>query len=118
MEDNACQRKVFRIRYPDGARAQLTAYGRDFEIVDCSEAGLRFWLNGAPAPASQSIQGQIRFAAGAITEVSGFVLRAKDDCVALKFAKSLSSALIMQEQRWLRDYNAQRRAQDSPPVTV
>ncbi|MBL8851422.1 MAG: PilZ domain-containing protein [Planctomycetaceae bacterium] len=111
MSDKTCQRKVFRIRYPEEARARLTAFGREFEIVDCSEAGLRFRLNGGAAPASQSINGSIRFGAGTSVEISGFVLRSKEDHVAVKFAKSLSPAVIMGEQRWLRDHNARQLAQ-------
>lgn len=116
MNDKICQRAVFRIRYPDEARPQLTAFARDFEIVDFSEAGMRVCLNGAPPPASQSIKGQIRFATGGTAEISGFVVRSNDGCVAVKFAKSLSPALIMNEQRWLRDYAAKQRATAANPA--
>jgi len=110
MSDRTWQRELFRVRYPDDAPARITVFAQEFEIVDCSEAGLRYKLNGAAAPTSQSVDGKIRFAAGGTADVTGFVVRKEDEYVALKFAKAISAVHIMNEQRWLRDHAAKQRA--------
>ena len=98
-----CHRQVFRITYPEGARPQFDTYSGTYEIVDCSEAGLRYLLNGAKPPSlSTVIHGRIRFATESTGDLSGFVLRASKDHVAIRFAKRLSPAIILNEQRWLR----------------
>lgn len=108
MSQKTCQRKVFRIKYPEADRPRLNTAGGSFEIIDCSESGLRYQLGGAAAPAvSKTVQGKLTFGCGECTEVAGYVLRVQDDLVAVRFAKSIPAVMMLREQRWLRDRAAQ-----------
>jgi hypothetical protein len=104
MSQKTCQRKVFRIQYPESDRPRLSTASASYEIIDCSESGLRYRLGGAPAPAvSKTVQGTVHFGCGDSAELSGFVLRVQDDLVAVRLAKSIPAGIMLREQRWLRD---------------
>ena len=109
MSQKTCQRKVFRIKYPETDRPRLSTGGVTFEVIDCSESGLRYQLGEAAAPAvSKTVQGQVSFGCGETTEISGYVLRVQDGLVAVRFAKSIPAVVMLREQRWLRDRAAQQ----------
>jgi hypothetical protein len=109
MSYKTCQRKVFRIKYPEADRPSLTTGGERYEVVDCSETGLKYQLGGAPEPAvSRTIQGTLTFGYGESTELSGFVLRVQEGLVAIRLAKSLPAVMMLHEQRWLRDRPAKQ----------
>lgn len=109
MSQKTCQRKVFRIKYPETDRPRLSTGGNTFEVIDCSESGLRYQLGNAPEPAvSKTIQGRVSFGCGQCADVSGYVLRVQDGLVAVRFAKSISAGIMLHEQRWLRERAAQQ----------
>lgn len=109
MSHKTCQRKVFRIKYPETDRPGLSTGGDRYEVVDCSETGQKYQLGGAPAPAvSRTIQGTLTFGCGDSTELSGFVLRVEEGLVAIRLAKSIPAVMMLREQRWLRDRAAQQ----------
>jgi len=108
MVERACQRQVFRIEYPDSVRPRLQTTFGEFDVLNCSEAGLCFSLNGGERPTvSRSVQGCLQFNHGETVELAGFLLRVTDDHVALRFSRSISPTFIMKEQRWLRDHARQ-----------
>jgi hypothetical protein len=118
MVDGSSQRQVFRIQYPETERARLQTPFGEFEIQNCSEAGLCYRLTGGDRPeVSRTIAGRILFNCGEAADVSGFVLRTQADRVALRFSKTVSPRCIMNEQRWLRDHARQqaRAAEQQQP---
>lgn len=109
MSQTEQQRKVYRIRYPDDDSPRLVTYRGSFAVVDCSEAGLRFRLDGAPAPTvTSAINGRVTFGVGETAEFAGFVLRVADGLVAIRFARSLPTGIMLREQRWLKEQAAQQ----------
>ena len=105
MAEKPCQRQIFRIQYSDVDRARLQTPLGEFEVLNCSEAGLCYQITGEKRPeVSRTFQGRILFNSGDTADVAGFVLRASDDQVALRFSKRISPTLIMNEQRWLRQH--------------
>ena len=101
-------RQVFRLKYPDSNPARLETPLGEFEVFDCSEGGLCYRHTGDKRPEiSRSFQGRLMFNSGDASDVYGFVVWIQEDRVAVRFSKSISPALIMNEQRWLRDHAEQ-----------
>jgi hypothetical protein len=75
-----------RVVYPPGERPTLTVGGGAYEVLDCSERGLRVMQTGAtPLETSVDIQGRVRFPPGTEVTIEGVVLRVQDDAVAIQF---------------------------------
>jgi hypothetical protein len=75
-----------RVVYPPGQRPTLTVGGGTYEVLDCSERGLRVVQSGATLlETSVDIQGRVRFLPGTEVTIEGVVLRVQDDAVAIQF---------------------------------
>ena len=97
-------RTMYRIPYPQDARPGFTVAGVRYDVIDCSEGGVRYVApaEGTPELGSE-VRGRIRFRRGAEIEVAGTVLRAHDGQVAVRFSGAgIPQAVIFDEQRWLR----------------
>lgn len=99
------QRAFYRISYPGPARPTLTIDGRGFDVVDCSESGLRFELgarDSLPTPGS-TLRGTVRFKRGTEVEVTGTVTRHFGDTVALRLTgDGIPFSIVLDEQQYLR----------------
>jgi hypothetical protein len=98
------QRAYFRIRFPMRERPRLVVDGRELEVVDCSENGLRYRAEPGAVPAwGSEIQGELRFRRGATVEIEGTVVRRQAGEVALRLAETrIPLKIIFDEQRYLR----------------
>jgi PilZ domain len=75
-----------RVIYPTGQRPTLTVGGGTYEVLDCSERGLRVMRAGAALlETSVDIQGRVRFPPGNEVMIEGVVLRVQDDAIAIQF---------------------------------
>lgn len=109
MSQTEQRRQVYRIQYPESDRPQLVTDLGSFDLVDCSEAGMQFQLGGAAAPAiTSTVTGRVTFGMGETAEVAGVVLRVDNDMVAVRFARSIPTWIMLREQRWLRERAAQQ----------
>ena len=69
-----------RVIYPAGQRPTLTVGGGTYEVLDCSERGLRVARTGAALlEASVDVQGRVRFPPGNEVMIEGVVLRVQGD---------------------------------------
>ena len=101
MNDN--RRAFHRILYPLDAQPVLHLAGLLYRIRDCSERGLSFFRHAADdfAP-ERRVSGRVEFQDGESVEVSGRVVRAFADVVAVELTeRGIPRALIASEQRRL-----------------
>lgn len=101
----AFDRATYRIPYPTVARPRLYLESREFEVLDCSEQGLRYLcpepvtLPEAGTSFTASVRLLHRFQ---MFEVTGTVLRCLGRHVCVEFEKpGLRMAAIFAEQRYL-----------------
>ena len=75
-----------RVIYPPGQRPVLIVGGGAYEVLDCSERGLRISQSGAALlETSVDIQGRVRFPPGNEVMIEGVVLRVQNDAIAIQF---------------------------------
>lgn len=75
-----------RVVYPEGQRPTLTVGGGVYEVLDCSERGLRVARSEAPLlEPSVDFQGRVRFPPGTEVPIEGVVLRVQEDAIAIQF---------------------------------
>jgi hypothetical protein len=75
-----------RVVYPAGQRPTLTVGGGAYEVLDCSERGLRVARAGAALlESSVDVQGRVRFPPGNEVMIEGVVLRVQEDAIAIQF---------------------------------
>jgi hypothetical protein len=75
-----------RVIYPAGQRPTLTVGGGAYEVLDCSERGLRVVRAGASLlETSVDLQGRVRFLSGTEVTIEGVVVRVQDDAIAVQF---------------------------------
>ena len=90
--------------YPATARPRLALGDWEYEVLDCSERGLRYRClrELLPEPGTE-LRGMVRFPRGAEAAVEGAVLRVQGDEVAVLFTATwIPRAAILDEQRYLR----------------
>ena len=98
-------REHYRIAYPTPARPKLLLGGYTHDVVDISEGGIKFLIDGAPAPGiGEEIQGTVRFRRGDLVDVQGKVLRVEGNQVAAQFVVGIPFKTIMDEQRYLMEH--------------
>jgi hypothetical protein len=75
-----------RVIYPPGQRPTLIVGGGTYEVLDCSERGLRIARSGAALlETSVDLQGRVRFPPGNEVMIEGVVVRVQDDAIAIQF---------------------------------
>lgn len=97
------RRQLYRVVYPLSERPTFEVGRFVFEVVDCSERGLRYEVKDRRMPAVGSeLAGRISFRRGDEIEVTGEVIRAREGMVVLELDPPIPFAEIMAEQRYLR----------------
>jgi hypothetical protein len=98
------RRNHYRVIYPFAERPSIELGRISFEVVECSEHGLRYELGERRAPTVGSqVAGRLVFRSGETLDVVGDVLRLQGDFVALALQPpGISFALVIREQRYLR----------------
>jgi hypothetical protein len=75
-----------RVIYPAAQRPLLLVGGVSYEVLDCSERGLRVARSSAAQlQTGADIQGRVRFPPGNEVMIEGVVLRVQDDAIAIQF---------------------------------
>jgi hypothetical protein len=75
-----------RVVYPKGQRPTLAVGGGAYDVLDCSERGLRVARAGAALlETSVDVQGRVRFPPGNEVPIEGVVVRVQDDAIAIQF---------------------------------
>ena len=98
------RRNYYRVTYPFAERPMFEIGWTSFEVVECSESGLRYELGErhSPTVGSQGA-GRVVFRSGETIAVTGDVVRLQDGFVALGLQPpGIPFALVMREQRYLR----------------
>lgn len=103
------RRGFYRIPYPADARPHLLVDTPGparlvYEVLECSERGLRIQVrdNWAPLPGSP-LSGTVHFARGTETQVAGTVTRVQGDEVAVTLSRRpIPLGEILAEQLFLR----------------
>jgi hypothetical protein len=97
------RRALYRIIYPLTERPSLELGHSLYDVVDCSERGLRYELNYQRIPTVGSLAGgMLHFRRGESVHVQGKIIRALRGVVVLALDPPLSFGDVMAEQRYLR----------------
>lgn len=98
------RRTLYRVVYPLDERPVLAVGRSTYEVIDCSELGLRFEVNGRPASSlGTSLGGVVQFRSGSTVEITGEVIRMRAGTIALALdAPGVPFSHILAEQRYLR----------------
>jgi hypothetical protein len=104
MNDFASRRAHFRIVYPLVERPSFEVGRYVYEVIDCSELGLRYEIKDKRMPTlGTQIGGVVQFRRGASIEVTGQVLRSQNGMVVLVLdPPGITFSGILGEQRYLR----------------
>lgn len=99
------RRALYRITYPMTERPTFRLGRHAYEVVDCSERGLRYQVQHRRLPSlGMPLGGTIEFKReGAFVEIAGEVIRTRGDIVVLSLdAPGIPFSHILAEQRYLR----------------
>jgi hypothetical protein len=98
------RRAHYRVTYPLAERPAFEVGGATYEVVQCSERGLRYEVPDGRAPAmGEEVGGTIRFRRGAKVEVTGEVTRAQGGEVVLVLRhRGIPFSDMLLEQQYLR----------------
>lgn len=99
------ERSYYRIRYPRRERPWLVIGGSNFEVLDCSETGLRYqYLGDAPPEPGAVVTGTLRIPREEEElPIEGTVVWVRDREVALHLPETrIPLGMILREQRYLR----------------
>jgi hypothetical protein len=97
------RRAVYRIVYPLAERPTFETGRFLFEVIDCSENGIRYEVRDRRIPAvGTELGGKLVFRRGEEVEIQGLVLRAQSGVVVLSLDPPLPFAEVLAEQRYLR----------------
>jgi hypothetical protein len=98
------RRALYRIIYPITERPVFEIGRFAYEVIDCSERGLRYEVKDRRVPAlGTPLGGHLMFRRGGSVEVTGEVIRARAGTVALALdAPGVPFSEILAEQRYLR----------------
>jgi hypothetical protein len=102
MSDES-RRALYRVVYPLAERPTLQIGRHLYEVVDCSEQGLRVEMRGGRHPiVGTQIEGILQFRRGDEVEIFGTVFRVFAGAVVLSLDPPLPFAEVLAEQRYLR----------------
>jgi hypothetical protein len=98
------RRNHYRVTYPFAERPMFEIGWTSFEVVECSESGLRYELGERHSPTMGSqVSGKVVFRSGETIDVTGDVVRLQNGLVALVLLPpGIPFALVIREQRYLR----------------
>ena len=103
MADNSeSRRRAYRVTYPFAERPTIVFGRHSYEVVDCSETGLRYEVSDRRLPALGSmVEGVVKFRRGTEVRVVGEVVRARGALVAIQLEPPLTFGDVMAEQHYL-----------------
>ena len=98
------RRALYRVVYPMNERPIFEVGRFGYEVIDCSELGIRYEVKNRRVPAvGTPIGGVVIFRRGANVEISGEVIRTRAGTVALALdSPGVPFSDILAEQRYLR----------------
>ena len=98
------RRNHYRVIYPFAERPSFSIGWASFEIVECSERGLRYELGERRWPkVGEEVAGRVTFRSGETVDVIGDVVRVQDGFTALALRPpGIPYAVVIHEQRYLR----------------
>ncbi len=98
------RRALYRVVYPIAERPTLELGRAVFEVVDCSELGVRYRVPGFGAPRiGDVVDGMLWFRRGAQIGIQGTVIRTGGSLVAVSLTQPGTTFYqILCEQRYLR----------------
>ena len=105
MNTEATQsREYFRIGYPLAERPQFIVGDAVHQVMDCCEAGFRYYSAGFEMPeVGTMVEGRIRFRRGQKVNVRGRVVWRNQGQVAVALTDArIPLSIIYDEQRYLR----------------
>jgi PilZ domain-containing protein len=104
MPFSSSRRSLYRIVYPLHERPAFEMGRFVYEVIDCSERGIRYYVQDRHVPAlGTPLGGTLQFRRGGEVEVTGEVIRTRAGTVALALdAPGISFSDILAEQRYLR----------------
>lgn len=104
MIDRSAERAHYRIQYPVLERPRFTLDGREHEVLNCSEMGVCYVVQGeCGVVPGDVVHGRLRFSRGDEVEIEGVVVRVQDGTVALHLSgMPIPFIVILDEQRYLR----------------
>jgi hypothetical protein len=90
--------------YPIAERPSLEIGRTSFEVVECSERGLRYDVGERRVPAVGSeISARLVFRSGEVVTIVGEVIRIQDPLVAIVLEPpGIAFSVVIREQRYLR----------------
>lgn len=100
----ASRRALYRIVYPLVERPSFEVGRFIYEVIDCSELGLRYEVKDRRTPTvGTQIGGTVQFRRGESIEITGSVLRSQDGMIVLALdPPGITFSGILGEQRYLR----------------
>jgi len=97
------RRDHYRIRYPISCRPVLRIAGKNFEIIDISESGIKFHCeNIEDYRANQELQGTVVFNDGKPLILKGNILRVYKKTAIVWLSVNIPFSRIVREQRFLK----------------
>jgi hypothetical protein len=103
MPESSSRRELYRIIYPLVERPTFEVGRYLYEVIDCSEKGLRYEVRDRrPPTVGTQLGGSMQFLRGAEIEVVGEVIRSRGGVVVLALDPPLPFAEVLAEQRYLR----------------
>jgi hypothetical protein len=96
----AQRRTLFRVDYPLQYRPTILIDGREYNVVNVSERGVKFRCEG-DIEWEETVQGIVTFYDGESLDVEGKVVRHGENEAALKLVKRIPFQRIINEQRFL-----------------
>jgi len=98
------RRALYRVIYPLNERPTLQVGRSLYEVMDCSERGLRYEVRDQQVPSlGRPVTGILLFRRGGSIELTGEVIRTHAGTVALELdSPGILFSDILAEQRYLR----------------
>jgi hypothetical protein len=98
--NGAERRAYFRVNYPSTERPILRIGKNEFEVIDISERGLRFW-NNQNIKLPEWARGTIIFHNNNSLNVEGKIVWEYENGIGVKLITSIPYTRILEEQRYL-----------------
>lgn len=97
------RRQYFRVLYPPKYAPVVVIWGRNFQVVDISEMGVRFTNPlGLSFPEGYVVRGTITFYDQETIQISGSVAWTNDQAVGLRLVRGIPFTRVLAEQAFLR----------------
>ena len=98
------RRAHYRVTYPIVERPVFEVDGATYQVVQCSERGLRYEVSNGGIPAvGDEVRGTIRFRRGSTVQVTGEVTRAEGgEVVLVLHQRGIPFSDMLLEQQYLR----------------